>query len=75
MPGGDQKGNTYMYSNWTSVASFPDLPCFFSFFGLCSASVYYTECKPKNKKKYGEGLGTRLRTNGRPHYNVIIGTG
>ena len=35
------------------LASFPGLPCFL-FFGLCSvvssASVYYTEHKPKNKK-------------------------
>ena len=28
------------------------------FFGLCSASVYYTEHKPKNENR--GGLGTRL---------------
>ena len=48
------------------IAAFPGLPIFFSGFYLyievedccSSASVYYTECKAKNKN--GGRLGTRL---------------
>ena len=65
----NQTGLPYSHTHSLQVASFPGLPCFCSL--VCvqyntrkwtsnekRSSVYYTECKPKNKN--GAGLGTRL---------------